>query len=140
MISFPKKSYFQFHEVASLLSLDNFELRELIKTKKISSFFSENGKKILLREDVLSLYANTDVTEPVTSKQKELPQTDIFAEVLNTIDAEKERVEIEEDTVSLETQPFNQPELFKYKEAFQEALSLISQIKSDRSEIWNNLQ
>lgn len=131
MISFPKKSYFQFHEVASLLSLDNFELRELIKTKKISSFFSENGKKILLREDVLSLYVNTDVTEPVTSQQKELTQTDIF---------KTEKESAEEDTVSLETQPFNQPELFKYKEAFQEALSLISQIKSDRSEIWNNLQ
>ena len=138
MISFPKKSYFQFHEVASLLSLDNLELRELIKSKKISSFFSENGKKILLREDVLSLYASSDVTGPVTSKQNNLSQTDFFTESLSTVEVKKEAGE--EDFGSTETRPFNHPELFKYKEAFQEALCLISQIKSDRSEIWNSLQ
>lgn len=108
MVSFPKKSYFKQNEVLSILGISSVELRSKTKNS-FKSFFSENGQKIYLREDIVSLYAQSDelfladTTDSVVSKKKE-------------------------------------QKLSKYRNQFQEALDLISQIKSDHSEIWNTLQ
>ena len=124
MISFPKKSYFHLAEAQSILDIDAISLRSLLKKMSVKPLFSENGKKILLREDLVSLYSNFE-TEALDTIAK-----------LDTI----ANVEPVLEVVSKSEEWSPAPELFEYREKFQEALSIISQIKSDRSEIWNNLQ
>lgn len=122
MISFPKKSFYFQSEVLNILSISDKELRSYCRDG-LQSLFSDNGKKVFLREDIINLYAKGIVVN----------QTSI-----NIIE---EKLENETDRIieSLEKQDHLQlSKLKNYRQTIQSALSFISQIKSAHPQIWYN--